>query len=446
MARCIPRNLELRLIVMAFAATPSSVWIKVTLLALGGSLCLVPAASAQSVWGLDGVTSTVIEHTGPGDPVCSYPTGPVLAAFPSPVPFPCPTATAAGPPGLVTIGDIAVDKRTDTVWVTDGVIATQYTASSTPLSLVPTGTPLTSYTPLLPFGLPLTGLAWDAGLGALWMTDGFFVWAEAPPLPPGCGALGTVIVPPFPIPTISGSLITDLDWDPISGSLFVSEAAGFVSNWLPGGFPGPFGPTPAVAACGLAGALQGVAVDIVDSTALGMPVLYVTDGFTLAHIDVTGAPAPPSFHAPFPCVPTAGPLLGLAYAERALPFGKGADSTGLPGPFMQTSGQSLSPNTAFTTAMVGSVPGSVAGLYLSTSGFNCPPILVLGGLLPVYPFPLGASIVATAPVDAFGNAALATSIPAGIPPGTGIWLQWVVVTPTPSIQVSDGLSIVIGLP
>lgn len=407
---------------------------------VGGALCLPLAA--QSVYGFDGAGSIAVEHTGPGDPVCGYPVGPVLSAFPTPVGFPCPTALAVAPPPGI-LGDIAVDKVADTVWVTDGFVATEYAASAVP-GVAP-GAPITSYFVALPAGAPLTGLGWDAALGALWMTDGFIVWAEIPPAPPGCGLAGAIVVPPFFVPTVTGSPMTDVAWDPLSGSLFVSEAAGIVSNWIPGGFPGPFPPTP-VGFCGLVPPLQGVDVDIVDSTALGLPVLYVTDGFMLEHVDVTGLPAPPSFHAPFLCVPTAGPLLGLAYAERALPFGMGADNTGMPAPTVGTIGQALSPNPAFTTTLTGSLPGSATGLYLSTSGFNCPAIFVLGGAIPVYPFPIGATLTPTGGTDAIGNQVLATPIPAGIPPGTGIWVQWVSVTPAPSIQVSEGLSIVIGLP
>ena len=417
---------------------------RAALAASASLLLLSTSASAQSVYGLDGAGSLVLEHTGPPDAVCGYPGGPVLSSFPTPVPFGCPTAATFGPPPGSILGDIATDRFGDTVWVTDGFLATEYLATDLPG--VGPGTPVNSYAIGLVTGAPVTGLGWDPGIGALWMTDGFLAWAEAPPAPPGCGAAGTILVPPFVLPTPSGAPATDIEFDPLSGTLFACDMAGFIYNFFPGGAPGIFAPFAASPGpCGLAPTLQGIAFDVVDTLVLGFPVLYVTDGFLIAHIDVFGAPAPPSFHAPAPCFPSAGPLLGLAVAGRALPFGAGADTTGLAAPSIGSIGQTLSPNPAFTTTLTGSVPGSVAGLYLSTTGFNCPPITVLG-TLPVYLFPLGLTLGGLAPTDAAGNAVLSTPIPPGIPPGTAFYVQWVVSTPLPSLQVSDGMAVVVNLP
>ena len=60
--------------------------------------------------------------------------------------------------------------------------------------------------------------------------------------------------------------------------------------------------------------------------------------------------------------------------------------------------------------------------------------------------PVGLSAAGLVPTDALGNAVLATPIPPALPPGTAAYVQWVVSTPVPSLQVSDGLSVVVNAP
>ena len=393
-------------------------------------------ADAQSVYGLDGGAATVLEMTGP-PAACGYPTGPLLSAFPILAGFGCPLPGPVPPPPGI-LGDLAVNKATDTIWVTDGLAIGEYVASGPAL-----GTPITGFVPL-PFGGLITGLGFDSAGGLLWMTDGVLAQAVIPPPPPGCPGVGVVAIPPFPLPVAGPA--TDIEWDPLSGTLWVCDIAGMVTNVMIGGGLGPFGAFPAAPGpCGLMPVLQGLALDNVGTTLFGIPTMYVTDGFMVAYMFLGGIPAPPTFYTPAPCFPTMGPMNGLALAARALPYGAGADNSGAPAPFAGSIGQTISPNPAFTVTLSGSVPGSLAFLYLSTTGFYCPPPVILG--LPVLiDLSLPPTLLGFAPVGALGTATFTTAIPPGFPPGVAGWLQWVAKTPLPSLQVSDALALNTDLP
>ncbi|MEW6071474.1 MAG: hypothetical protein AB1726_02620 [Planctomycetota bacterium] len=409
--------------------------------AIAGALALsVSLAGAQSQYGF-AAGGLVVEGAGPPAGACGYPNGPLLSAFPVVVPFGCPLPTPPAPPPMI-LGDIAVDKVADTAWATDGFICGEYIASGPAL-----GTPITGFVPL-PFGAggPITGLGYDSAAGFLWMTEGIFAQALIPPAPPGCPGVGVVAIAAFPLPLFAGAMATDIDWDPVTGTLWICDTLGLVTNVLIGGAIGPFGffaaaPGP----CGLAVPLEGLAIDPVGSTVFGIPTMYVTDGFTIAYEMLGGAPGPPTFYTPAPCFPALGPLVGLAFADRALSYGTGADNSGLAPPTIGSTGQTLSPSGTFTVTLAGSVPGSTAVLYMSTSGFYCPPPVVLG--LPIYiDLSTPVSLLGVVPVGAAGTASLATGIPPGLPPGVTAWLQWLAVTPTPSLQVSEGLEVIVDLP
>lgn len=417
--------------------------ILLALLLTGAFALTANQLEAQSLYGFDGAGSLVVEATGPPGGPCGYPTGPMLSAYPTPLSWICPLPVTMGPPPANIIGDLAVDKVNDTVWVTDGIILGEYVASGGGM-----GTPVTGFVPA-PFGsgAPLTGLGMDSAAGLLWMTEGLFAQALIPPPPPGCPAAGVVAVPPFPLPLpIPGSLATDIEWNPVTGTLWICDTAGMVTEVVIGGAMGPFGTWPAAAGmCGLAPPLQGIAIDTVATAVTGLPTIYVTDGFMIDYQVPGGAPAPPTFYSPFPCIPTMGPLLGLAFAGRALPYGVGGDNSGLVPPTIGSIGQGLSPSATFTVTLAGSVPGSTAILYVSWGGLYCPALMVMGlpVLINLVPTPL---MLGAVPVGPGGGAMLTTGIPAGYAPGNSFWLQWLVVTPNPSLQVSDGLALTIDLP
>jgi hypothetical protein len=401
---------------------------------------LAGSASAQSLYGFDGGGSIVLQFTGPPAPPCGYPTGPILGIpFPSPMPFACPTAITGGPPPGI-FGDIAVDKAADTIWVTDGFLLTEYT---------PAGVVIRSF--LLPPGLvvpgPLTGLGYDPTLGGLWVTDGLMGALIAPPPPPGCGGLPLVLFPAFPLIAGGGAPpFTDIEMDPFSGTLFLCDAGGVISNVVPpGGAPGPFAPFLAVGGfCPLAAPLQGLGFDTAATPVNALPTLYVTDGFIVAYMLPGGPPAPPTFYTPAPCYPTPGPLLGLAFAARAIPYGPAGDNGGgIPPSIGSAGGQTVPGNAGFMITITGSPPGSAAFLF-GSKGFLCPAPLFMGVPIDITLAPL--FILGSGFVPAAGTLAIAAPIPPAAAPGAFFTAQWFVVTPAGSLQTTDGLAFTVSAP
>lgn len=381
------------------------------------------ATPAQSLYAYD-PSLTVTELSGPPAPPCLYPAGPVNSAFPTPGMI-CPAVGPFVPP----FGDVAVDVLADNVYVSDGVVIAAYSRFGAHL-----GTAL----PPLP---GITGMA-VAAPGLLWITDGLLYGAV--PLGLGCPAgVLPFVVGPFPVPIgpIFAGPIGDLDFDAATGSLLACDAFGLVGSFFPGALGvGPYGVFPvAPGPCGLAPGLMGIAFD---KALPGTGTFYVTDGAMVARLLPGGVPAPPTFYSPVPCfpVPTAAPVVGLAFAGRQISFGVGADNAGLPAPVIGSLGQSYAGNPGYTITLAGSVLGGTAFLRYSF-GAACPPIGVLG--VPVYLLaPRFAA--ATLPVGPLGTAAFAAPIPAG-PFGMSVYLQWIVLTGV-SLQVTSGAELSVVLP
>lgn len=386
---------------------------------------LARMAAAQSIYGWDGVGLTV-ESTGPPTGA-GCPSAPILSAFPTFVPAIClPPGPAAAPPAI--LGDLAVDKVTDTTWVTDGLSIGHYARSGALLDAFPSPLPA------------LTGLGFDSAAGLLWITDGFVAAAIVPPAPPGCLAPPPPFAFLFPI-GLPGGPATDIDWDAGTGTLWCCDVGGFVTNILIGGAIGPFGIFPAVPGpCGLAVPLQGIAVQA--SSALGPARIFVSDGFTTASLLPGGAPAPPTFAFPLPCTPNPTPQLGIGYAARGISYGVGADLAGLPAPVIGSIGQSIAPNPGFAITVSSAVPGSPAVMLLSSSAL-CPP-LPLPGMGPLYLLPNYTTIPGV--TTAAGTAVFVLPIPP--PPGVvgGTWFTQVGVMKAVGVQVSSGLTFRITLP
>ena len=256
------------------------------------------AANAQTLMGYEGAAMFVDDFNGGPDPgLCGYAAGPIVATFPvtpaaCPTPFPLPPAM----PGLP--GDIAYDSATDLVYVSDGGLIASYTTAGVFVD--------SFFSPM-----PVFGMGFDSAAGILWCTDGGGL-AYGLGIPFGaCGGPTGFAVLPFPIP--GPGPFMDIDWDPLSGSLFACDLAGFITNFMPGGFPGPFGVYP-TAGMGfpMGTPLTGLAVD--DGSPFGPGHLYVSDGFVTEAILPGGAPAPPTFSFPFPAFPNPAPYHGLAYA------------------------------------------------------------------------------------------------------------------------------------
>lgn len=390
-------------------------------------LLLAPATSAQRLYGLDGPAATAIEfNSAPAGP-CAAPI-PSLTTWLTMVPPPCP-GPPLGPspgPGPGSFGDIAVDRLTDTIYVTDGFIIEQY-ADASPVTATAPGTPLNSFF-LPPVGLgPLNGMGFDsagvvAGIPALYVTDGFLVMGIAPS-PPGSCAPPLIVVPPFPSP-FPGPILTDISVDPSTGSLLACDSVGMVQSFFAGGAPGPWAiiPVSGTLGCGL-GPLEGIAVDLATTPSLlGLPPsYYVTDGVTVAYVLAAGGPAPATFYTPLTCWPAPAPITGLAYAAHSNNF------AGAPGTATLTSyGQSSSPGPTYGVVVSG-IPGPaflwlLIGVNIPGPGFFCPPLTAVGNPLYVDFFtPPGlASGLFVTPGP---TAVLPLPIAPGVPPGIEFYVQ-----------------------
>lgn len=403
--------------------------------AVGIGCLLAGGASAQTLYGFDGnaggATPIVREFTGPPGPN-GYPNGPRVLAFPATGGPICPGLVAV-PPAPPIDGDITVNAVTDEIYAADPMRIARYASN---------GAFLDSF--LSP--LPVAGMGLDASGPLLWITDGVVYGAVAVPPLYGClGAPPPFASGPFPVPMGPGLFtapITDIAYDPGNGSLWGCDLAGNVGNFLPGPVfvPGPFGffgaaPGP----CGLAPALTGIAVD---NTLPGVGTVYVTDGVMVARILPGGAPAPPTFYSPVPCFPTPGPALsGLAFSSRPISFGVGGDSSGGSPPLIGSIAQSVVPNPGLSFTLSGSVTGASASLLLGTGALG-PPLPILG--VPLYVggmlVPLGVTKVRY-PGQAFVNVPL----PA-VATGSTLFVQWVIVTPTGSVQTSPGMAFTTAFP
>ncbi len=399
----------------------------------------VPDGQAQRLYGIDGGAGAVYEFSAlPGGP-CGAPI-PFGAFWPYAVPAPC--AFPPPPPGPFPpapggfMGDIAANRLTDTVFATDGFVIEEY-AEFSPITGVAPGTPINAFPvpPIgTPFGImgPLTGMGMDplgavTGAPTLWVTDGAFIAGIGPSAPGSC-APAPVLFPafpsPFPLPV--GAILTDVTWDPSTASLLACDSIGTVHSIVPGGGAGPFAifPVAGAAGCGLAPGLQGIAMDLATTpSALGtLPAFYVTDGFVMTYLDVTGAPAAPTFYTPVMCNGTPGPINGLAYNSHGNNYGAapGAATAG-------TFGQSSSPGPTFGLFLAGAPMPSFVwvayGVNVPGPGFFCPPLIAVGNPLYTDPFtppggliPLAAAIAPLMPIPA--------PIPGGLPAGVEVYVQF----------------------
>ncbi len=408
------------------------------------------SVEAQTLYTLDGGAGIVDEITGPPAGFCGYPTGPLVGGFPYALGFVCaagtpPTPAPIFPPAPFGIaGGMTTNPITDTVFVTDGFVITEYTSGGGPIAGWPAAT----------LAGPITGMAFDGAAGMLFITDGAFCAGLFPPAG-GCAA-PIVAIPPWPALPAGSPLITGLAWDP-GGFLWAVDVGGVVSM-IPVGGPGgpafPVVPDPVCGALGGFGPMQGIALDTASLPGLGggPPALYVTDGAIIVYLVPGGGPAAPTFYTTANCLPVpGGPISGLAYTSHGIVYGKGTDPTGILPPTAATKGQFTSPSGPVAIDLAGAdpTPGGMTVLTLSLgfpfgAGAACPPIPGLGGNLiqvaPPFAFTLGPF-----PIPPSG----AVTLPGAIPPGfAGIQImgQWFVGKGSGGIQTSNGVEFTIGIP
>lgn len=402
-----------------------------TLLALASIVSVASALPAlgQSVWAVNGPAAGAVNLAGPPAGACGDPTGPVIGGFPYLAAFGCPTAGPFPPPiaaGPATPGDIAVDRINDLVFITDGMVITGYTKAGVPVVSFPS--------PLPP---PLTGLGWAAAMPvgpagpSLWVTNGVLAAAVLYPIA-GCVAAVPFSVPPFPV-TFAG-MCTDIDYDPMTATVFESNSMGPISNQTLAGAPGPFGVFGPGLACAFGG-LQGIAVDTASCGAL-----FVTSGVMMGRLAFGGGPVAPTFYAPMACWPAAGPMphSGLGFDATPVRYATGCNNGGIGIPVADTIGEALTPQPGFAVRMTGGTPGAVALLVLGAAP-ACPRVPIGFGCA-IATFPL---ITVIGPIGVPPGGTIV--IPAPLPPGLGCtgatgYVQWIQAKTTGTIiGVSNAL-------
>ncbi len=397
-------------------------------------LLLSGAAGAQSLFVMDS-QGDVVEFAGPPSGPCAYPGGPLLSLFGYVTGSPCPVPAAAVPPPPSLAGDLAFDKVRRELWITDGTAIGGYQSFGTAYTGV-------THDPGDVLAGPLTGLAYDASSDQLWIADATSAARIARPSTSGCNAANpSAQVGPFALPLGPGASATDVDLDPFTGSLWMCDDQGFVTNVSIGGGVGPAGGflATAVAACGLQAPLTGIAVD--DSAPGG--AFWVTDGTTVAYLAMDGSgAAPPTFYAPSPCTatPAGGTIVGMD--GTSAPLGFGAPSNGFIPifPTIGADGQAYVGNLTFTIQVGGAQQGEVVVLFVSTASI-CP-TLPLGPMnvhiLPATSLLLGAGVVTTfgPPLD------FPAPLGLGMTPGVSAYLQAAAYDPvTGDFSSTGGLAL-----
>jgi len=415
--------------------------------------CFGTAAQAQTLYGNDGSAQSLWEFpSAPGLP-CAQPL-PVLTKCGYRVPacplLPAPMAIPAPPLGIQ--GDVAMNcltnpgTGTDTVFITDGRVIEEYVADA-PCGAPPSCTPINAF-PAPTFMGPLTGMGMDetgaltGGLPVLFITDGVLI-AGLNPTPPG-SCTPPIVFGPCAVALPGGGIMTDLTWDPTTGTLWVCDTVGLVHNIALGFAPvgcaviGTFAP----ASCGLVPPLQGIAFDLGSGRAMSpgaLPALYVTDGFIVEYMDVTGAPAAPTFYSPVTCTPTPGPLNGLAYASHSISYGApktSATSIVTCGTFGSSCAGSTNFGLEYTETL--GVPPEALGILLVNfrppgPGFLCPPVMGSGGKFWVDPAGGAPAFFFFTPPPGPICVPIATAIPAAVVTGSQVFFQFFFAT-APTIK------------
>lgn len=418
-------------------------------------LCgIVPMAFGQTLYGIEGGNAQLWEFTTAAGGPCNAPNS-IANACNYIVPI-CPNVPPPGPiipPPNDIHGDVAVNSQTNSVFLTDGFIIQEYVAD-TPCGVPAPCTPINAF--FVPPGLgmgPINGMGMDewgvrtGGVPTLYITDGLLI-AGVSPTPPGSCISPPVVMPPSPLVPPIPALLTDVTWDPQTGTLWACDTAGMIHNIAIGPGVCPVLTSFPATNCNLVPPLQGIAFDLGSGGPFspGIPALYVTDGFVVEYLDVTGAPAAPTFYSPVTCSATPAPLHGLAYASNGVGYG-----------FPQvnarcgTFGQSSTPGPSFGIEYSGAPAGALTVLIMNTSvtpappPFFCPPILGAGANIwvnpapPAFVFVVGGALPGCVPVP--------LAIPPGVPTGINVFFQWVFLNPGAiAVDATEGCEFTITLP
>lgn len=370
-------------------------------LAMLAVAALALSANTQTLYGLDGggglTSPQVVELTGSSGGPCGFPAGPFghapfaagAVSCPGPAPF-------SGAPGIE--GDVAVNRYTDTIWAAGPGAVGEYTVDGVQVSGF-----------VNPFASAITGLGMNSTSGRLWIaTDN-----EYASVLPACGS-GVIDTGPFVSPHTAP--MTDIAWDPHGGRLWACFEDGTVGVFSPGGsLLCSFN----VSSLGLGVPLTGLDLDTrTPGVSSASKFLFVTDGALVAHVDgiascssgvATLAPADFAFPAPMFAVSGAG-VSGLAFAAHGVTYGA---SKGLG---INVAGMAI-PGTSPQVQLAAAGPGVVA-LFVDSVA-QCPPLVFKGR--PVYVVPT----ILYGPVLHTGSLSVPAPLPASVPIGVTVHMQWV---------------------
>ncbi len=379
------------------------------LLSLSASLGLATASvSAQSFYGVDGLTGLVEQRVGPPWVPCGYPNGPTVDAFSFTDPGLCGSLLPFAPPPSALLGDLALDRVNDTVYVTDGTTIGCFAADGTQLNLMHSGS----------LGLgPLTGLGFDSSANLLWVTDGSEI-ALAFPSPQGsCSPPGLA----WSYPATGLGFVTDVAWHPSTARVYALDSDGLIAAYDANGVTmvSPYSAA-GLSNCAIPGPFTGLAVDMATGCSGGDPTLFVTNGYGVSYEVSGGTPGGFEFYSPLNCfVWQGGPTQGLDFAARAITFGTGT------GPLIgSTGGQSVLPNPAFGVTLSNGPRNGQAYLIYGI-GAACPSLTFKGqpwyvdpSFTPIGPLAIPPSGTLTLPI--------ALPAPGGsMACGTTIFMQWI---------------------
>jgi len=257
-------------------------------------------------------------------------------------------------------------------------------------------------------------------------------------LPPAPGVIPPVIIPPFPLP-LTGGPASGLGWDPFTGTLWFCDPGGMINNCMIGGQPLFAFPVMAIPPL-----LMGLTVNLTNGN------IQVTDGIMCAEHMPNGGISPPiPFYMsanPYPVTPWAGPVSGMGFSLRPQRYGKGFTPSGGPAPIIGWGGgNSYDGNPAFLVNETGATIGSFAYLlYGFAPAIPGIPVGGSGAAIWISPVPL-LGILPIGPVTT-GN----VTVPIPLPPGSAgapIFLQFLnILNTSPRLELSDALSLTIGLP
>jgi hypothetical protein len=397
---------------------------------------IIPAASAQTTWSIEGSFPSMGEFNAP--PIMCISVPPPYNLFMAPVPpSGCPGLNPF-PTGDCRLGGSAFDDNGNVfsggsafpaMFHTDGAVVEMQDPATGAfiLDMLVGGFVLPG---------PVSGLGYDSLNDVCWVTDGVYC--------AGVGLAYCAVPPtlfgPFPLPLVGGALASGLDWDPCTGTLWFCDCAGnvvncdtsgalisFFSTTLPGG-----------------NMFTGLDVNVTNGN------LQVTEGFFLGEYTPSGILASPgAFYLqsnPYNIPNWTNVVNGLGFSLRPQVYGRPCPpastlSIGYGG------GYPYAGNGGFTITQTGATPGAQAYFIY---GFNeaCPPVPFAGCELWVFPF-FGPTPIGTIPAS--GSFTLPASLPpssggCSVPVGVSLRVQFInVISWSPFvIETSDALSFTIG--